>query len=120
MEEGDEAPFPLEWPHKVSEIKKVLKIEKFPDQKIYLERQKGRERIDCVRTKESVGLCQTNGICLLHYDDGDDDGDDEEGHWTAGMPKNGPFRMIGKINEGCLLGFDAVRFDFRSGGAASD
>ena len=46
--------------------------------------------------------------------------EEEEGHWTAGVPKNGPFRMIGKINEGCLLGFDAVRFDFRSGGAASD
>ena len=60
MKEGDEAPFPLEWPHKVSEIKKVLKIEKFPDRKIYLERQKGRER-----TKESVGLCQTNVFRIM-------------------------------------------------------
>ena len=90
-----------------------------------MERQKGRER-----TKESVGLCQTNGICLSYYDDGDDDDGDDDGdddddgqqrrRRTAGVPKNGPFRMIGKINEGCLLGFDAVRFDFRSGGAASD
>ena len=81
-----------------------------------MERQKGRER-----TKESVGLCQTNGICLSHYGDDDDDDDGQQRRRrTAGVPKNGPFRMIGKINEGCLLGFDAVRFDFRSGGAASD